>query len=217
MSAMYIDQSQAAIPSVDAFGTPELLTESQTLTFKQLKVALPGFLFDELFTSPLSSKGKKQAQAQAQQQQLPSRKSQAQAQAFAPSFILNNPQSSYESSRATKRSTFDPRKRTDSVNSDSSSDSMTFASAVAEQAESWSPASSRTITQHPKTTKQSRHNIVRDLPAGLRECFTEWRRERKEAILANDMYKQTSIEKVMWNALNSIKASHPHLSLQDLC
>eukprot|EP00050_Salpingoeca_kvevrii_P008272 m.301890 g.301890 ORF g.301890 m.301890 type:complete len:218 (-) comp14954_c0_seq1:586-1239(-) len=42
------------------------------------------------------------------------------------------------------------------------------------------------------------------LPVELQSCFNEWRRERKEAILHNDVVRQQDLERTMWSALRNI-------------
>ena len=47
---------------------------------------------------------------------------------------------------------------------------------------------------------------IKSLPKDLRSCFGEWRRERHEAILHNDIERVWSVEHSMWSALNALKA-----------
>ena len=48
---------------------------------------------------------------------------------------------------------------------------------------------------------------IKDLPKPLRDCFSEWRRERQEAISCNDYYRLRSVERTMWTALANIHAT----------
>jgi hypothetical protein len=45
---------------------------------------------------------------------------------------------------------------------------------------------------------------ISSLPSDLQRCFSEWRRERKVAILQSDFYKQQEVERIMWSAYHNI-------------
>ena len=48
---------------------------------------------------------------------------------------------------------------------------------------------------------------IASLPAELQRCFTEWRRERKQAIMNSDIDRQNAIETIMWSAIRNIMSS----------
>ena len=55
------------------------------------------------------------------------------------------------------------------------------------------------------------HSLIKtisSLPLELQRCFSEWRRERKVAILQQDLYKQQEVERVMWSAYFNITQAH---------
>jgi hypothetical protein len=189
--------------------------ERPTLSFRQLRVALPQFLFEELFESgskksptPSGSRSKPNQvrhQASAQFKEFvpsPHHKQQVhqqhQQQYFPVPHHLNNNQARPN------------RKRSDSESSSSSVDSMKVAGAHAAAVTPRTPPSPSPLRNDELGNDKYLIQCIRDLPQELRDCFTEWRRERKEAIIARDADKQRTVEKVMWNALNNIKASRKY-------
>lgn len=49
---------------------------------------------------------------------------------------------------------------------------------------------------------------IATLPVDLQRCFSEWRRERRLAVLQHDLYRQQELERVMWSAYFNIAQAH---------
>lgn len=67
--------------------------------------------------------------------------------------------------------------------------------------ESTSPPPSPLLPMQPTT---SLSKSIASLPVDLQRCFSEWRRERKMAMMQNDLSKLQEVERVMWSAYHNI-------------
>lgn len=73
--------------------------------------------------------------------------------------------------------------------------------------ESTSPPPSPMLSL-PMQPPTSLSKSIASLPADLQRCFSEWRRERKVAMMQNNIPKLQEVERVMWSAYNNITQAH---------